>query len=38
MAELDRLMQNNRAWEAAQHVANREYFSRLALKQTPKFL
>lgn len=38
MAELDRLIQNNRAWAAAQHAADREYFSRLALKQTPKFL
>jgi carbonic anhydrase len=38
MSELDRLIQNNRTWAAAQHAGDPEYFSRLALKQTPKFL
>lgn len=38
MAELDRLLNNNRAWAAAQSSADPEYFERLAEQQTPKFL
>lgn len=38
MAELDRLFRNNRAWAAAQRAADPVYFTRLAEKQTPKFL
>lgn len=38
MAELQRLFENNKAWAAAQVVADPFYFKRLAGGQTPKYL
>lgn len=38
MAELQRLFENNKAWAAAQVVADPLYFKRLASGQTPKYL
>lgn len=38
MAELERLMANNRLWAAEQRATDPAYFERLAEQQTPKFL
>lgn len=38
MAELTKLLENNRSWAATQVAADPEYFERLAEQQTPKFL
>lgn len=38
MAELERLLTNNRLWAAEQRAADASYFERLAEQQTPKFL
>ena len=38
MAELERLMKNNRLWAAEQRASDPAYFERLAEQQIPKFL